>query len=243
MIAGSANKDEKAEELTVAILQPSYLPWLGYFEQMSRSDIFVYYDDVQFDKHGWRNRNRIKTPNGPHWLTAPVLHKGQGKPLVSEIEIDNKAKWAKKHIGTIQQYYGKAAFYKTYKEELEELLTRHWGRLVDLDIATINMMCGWMGLSPKTFLSSELLVDGGQSERLVNICKLFSATKYLSGAAARDYLDADLFKKEGIKVEWQDYQHPVYPQLHGEFISHLSALDLLLNAGEESMEIILSKDV
>src|SRR3989442_9456693 len=105
---------------TVAVLQPGYLPWLGFFDQMRRSDVFVYYDDVQFDKHGWRNRNRVKAPTGPHWLTVPVLH--HGKPRIKEVEIDERMPWARRHIGTIRQFYARATFLERYLGELDELL-------------------------------------------------------------------------------------------------------------------------
>ncbi|MBI1947861.1 MAG: WbqC family protein [Deltaproteobacteria bacterium] len=225
---------------TVAVLQPGYLPWLGFFEQLYRADVFVFYDDVQFDKHGWRNRNRIKAPTGPHWLTVPVRHAGLDKPKLSEILVDNSRPWAKKHLGTIRQFYRDAPFLDRYLPTLEELLARRWERLVELDLAAIALLSGWLGLRRDTVRSSELGVDGGQTERLVSICDALGATRYLSGAAARDYLDVAQFDARGIAVEWQEYRHPVYRQLHGDFVPHLSALDLVLNYGDESLGILTS---
>src|SRR5712691_13506913 len=109
---------------TVAVLQPGYLPWLGFFDQMRRSDVFIYYDDVQFDKHGWRNRNRVKSPAGPHWLSVPVLHHGLGWPRIVDTLIDTKTRWARKHVGTLRQFYAKAPYLKRYLPELEEMLNR-----------------------------------------------------------------------------------------------------------------------
>ena len=227
-------------DLKIVVLQPGYLPWLGFFNQLFHSDIFVFYDDVQFDKHGWRNRNRIKSPIDPHWLTVPVLHRGQGKRHIIEVEIDNRSPWARKHISSIRQFYAKAPFLERYVPELEDLLHRSWQLLIDLDLAAIELMCTWLGLQRHTVRSSELDVQGKGSERLLNLCKHFYSSCYLTGDAAKDYLDVDLFTNNGIKVKWQNYQHPRYPQQHGEFVPYLSALDLVLNCGDQSLSIINS---
>lgn len=227
-------------EKTVAVLQPGYLPWLGFFDQLARSDVFVVYDDVQFDKHGWRNRNRIKSPSGPRWLTVPVLHTGKNSPSNHSVEIDNSQPWARRQVGSIRQFYSDAAFLPQYISELEELLHRKWTLLVDLDLAVLALLCRWLDLSTTIVRSSELGIQGGQSDRLVNLCLHFGARRYLSGTAARDYLVTSLFEGRGIEVIWQDYHHPVYTQLHGPFISHLSTLDLLLNCGDQSRSILLS---
>lgn len=223
---------------TVVVLQPGYLPWLGFFDQVRRADVFIYYDDVQFDKHGWRNRNRIKTPAGPLWLTVPVLHSGKGPVALNETLIDNTSSWQRKHIGSLKQYYAKAPYAKRYLPEIEELVSRPWTHLCELDIALAGMMAGWLQLTPPTTRSSALGIGGSPSERLVNLCRHFGATRYLSGNAAMDYLDVALFARNGIEVVWQDYQHPVYPQLHGTFEPFLSALDLLLNCGDDSAQVL-----
>lgn len=223
---------------TIVILQPGYLPWLGFFDQLRRSDVFVYYDDVQYDKHGWRNRNRIKTQSGPLWLTVPVRHSGLGLPRIVDVEIDGRAPWARKHIASIRQAYAGAAFLRRYLPELEELLQRPWQRLLDLDLAVAAAMARWLGLSRRIERSSELGIGGERSERLVAICRRFGAAKYVSGDAARDYLDIGLFEQHGIQVEWQRFTHPVYRQLHGDFVPYLSALDLILNYGDESPAVL-----
>ncbi len=225
---------------TIAILQPGYLPWLGFFDQLARSDVFVIYDDVQFDKHGWRNRNRIKSPAGPHWLTVPVLHSGKNSPPNLAVEIDNTQAWPRKQIGSIRQFYRGAPHLARYLPELEEMLERRWTRLIDLDLAVTTLLTRWLDLERPLLRSSTLGLGGGQSQRLLNHCLHFGATRYLSGAAARDYLDLALFARHGVEVIWQDYPHPVYPQLHGPFVSHLSTLDLLLNCGEQSRSILSS---
>lgn len=234
----SRDPQSKGTVRTLVVLQPGYLPWLGFFNQMARADVFVYYDDVQYDKHGWRNRNRIKTQSGPQWLTVPVLHHGRGMPSILEAEIDRRRPWARKHVASLRQAYARAPSAAQYLPELEELLCRPWERLVDLDIALVAVMCRWFGLSRRIERSSQLGIPGEQSERLVRICQHFGARTYLSGSAARVYLDTALFERNGIAVEWQDYVHPVYRQLHGDFVPYLSAIDLLLNCGGESLSVL-----
>lgn len=225
---------------TLVVLQPGYLPWLGYFDQLSRADVFVHYDDVQFDKHGWRNRNRIKTPGGPLWLTVPVRHHGLGRPRINEVVIDETSGWARKHVASLRQYYGKAPHGSRYLPQLEEVLQRPWQRLVDLDLAVVSLMAQWLHLEPPVFKSSEIGIEGGQSERLIALCRHFGATRYLSGDAASDYLDVQAFSAAGIDVAWQQYRHPEYPQQHGAFVPYLSAIDLLFNCGDESGQILQS---
>lgn len=223
---------------TLVVLQPGYLPWLGFFDQMHRADVFAYYDDVQFNKHGWRNRNRIKTPAGPLWLTVPVLHHGQGQPRILDTLIDTRANWQRKHIASLKQYYAKAPYATRYLPEIEEMLSRPWTRLGDLDIAVAGLMAGWLQIPAPTIRTSALGIEGTPSQRLINICHHFGATRYLSGDAASDYLDVELFASQGVEVVWQNYQHPVYPQQHGEFVPFLSAIDLLLNCGDQSAGIL-----
>jgi hypothetical protein len=228
----------EAPARTLVVLQPAYLPWLGFFDQMRRSDVFVYYDDVQFDKHGWRNRNRIKSPGGPLWLSVPVLHHGRGQPRIIDAEIDTRTAWARKHVGTLRQFYSKAPYFKQYLPELEDMLNRPWTHIVDLDIGVAALLAKWLRVSPTVYRSSELGIDGAQSERLLNLCRHFGATRYLSGSAAREYLDVDLFARHDVDVVWQDYDHPVYPQQYGEFVPYLSGIDLVFNCGNDSATIL-----
>ena len=224
---------------TVVVLQPGYLPWLGFFDQLHRADVFVYYDDVQFDKHGWRNRNRVKAPTGePQWLTVPVRHKGLDWPCILDVEIDNRAPWARKHLGTLRHFYARAPHLGRYVPELEKLLTRGWDRLVDLDIAVVELVSSWLGFERSMLRASELGIGGDQSERLLAICRHLGANRYLTGDSARDYLDTGLFERHGVEVVWQHYEHPVYPQQHGPFVPYLSVIDLILNCGDASLGIL-----
>lgn len=229
--------------MTIAVLQPGYLPWLGFFDQMRRADTFVVYDDVQYDKHGWRNRNRIKTASGVQWLTVPVRHAGQGWPPVSEVRIDAQQAWARKHVHTLRQSYARAPFAAALLPQLEDILLRGWERLVDLDMAVSAWMAEALGVSTPVVRVSALSVPGEKSRRLLDICRHLGATRYLSGDAARDYLDVAMFAREGVDVVWQQYDHPVYPQQHGAFVSHLSAVDLLFNCGPDSGTILAGRQV
>lgn len=223
---------------TIAILQPGYLPWLGFFDLLKRSDIFIYYDDVQYDKHGWRNRNRIRTPNGVQWLTVPVLHKSLGKPEIRDIQINNQGPWARKHIGSIEWSYSNAPFFTQYSPEIRNLLGIRWDKIVDLAIESSNLISKWLGIKREIYRSSALDIKGGKSERLVKFCKHFGADRYLTGDSAKNYLDVQLFAENDIEIEWQQYRHPTYQQQNGEFIPYLSALDLVLNVGGEAANII-----
>lgn len=223
---------------TLAVLQPGYLPWLGFFDQVLRSDVFVFYDDVQFDKHGWRNRNRVKSAKGPLWLTVPVRHSGRSGQPINQTEIDPNLPWARKHVRSIAQHYAGAPFLSRYLPELEDLLCRHWASLAELDITLTKRMCEWLGVERKMYRSSELQISGDRNLRLLNLCRHFHANVYLSGSAAREYLDVAAFADAGISVVWQDFEHPLYQQLHGPFISHLSAIDLLLNVGPDSRAVL-----
>jgi hypothetical protein len=223
---------------TLVVLQPGYLPWLGYFDLLSKADVFVHYDDVQFDKHGWRNRNRVKGPKGAIWLTVPVLHHGRGGQSILEVEIDDRRDWRRKHLSTIGQLYAHATFVDSILPRLREIIERPWPRLVDLDLALIDWLAEEIGISTPCYRASQLDIGGDRIERLVNLCEYFGASRYISGNAARDYLDVTRFAAAGIEVVWHDYAHPTYAQQHGKFVPYLSVLDLVLNAGARSLSVL-----
>ena len=227
--------------MTAVILQSGYLPWLGFFDQMYKSDVFVIYDDVQYDKHGWRNRNRIKTAQGVQWLTVPVLIKGQDKPLIKEVQINNKVDWRRTHLKSVKQNYFRAPFFDTCFCVLEEVYSKEWKYLIDLDMILIFALMERLGLSRRIELSSDLGVAGKDTQRLVDICSYLGASHYLTGDAARDYLDESLFLQYNIALAYHNYQHPLYDQLYGEFIPYLSVIDLLFNHGKDSLDILTHK--
>lgn len=228
---------------TCVVLQPGYLPWLGFFEQLARADEFVFLDDVQFDKHGWRNRNRIKGPDGPQWLTVPVRVGGQSWRRICEVTIDStQRRWVGKHLQSLRSNYGPCAFFDWLYPELEAVLQQPWERIADLDIALVGRLCDLLGLRRSMHRSSSMDVGGSRCERLVEICRRVGCDHYYSGAAARDYLDGTLFERADIGVEFQEYVHPEYPQRYGGFVSHLSAVDLMFNCGPGSLGIICGTD-
>lgn len=220
-----------------AIHQPQYLPWLGYFDKIAQSDVFVFLDDTQFKKNEWQNRNRIKTSQGWQWLTVPVLHHfGQE---IREVGLNPKVKWARKHWQALRSNYGKAPHFKTYADRLEAAYEGEWHDLAELNAFFVRELCDMLGIETRFVVSSSLTGDKGTAtEALVNICKAVGADGYLSGAGGRGYVQKDIFEQAGIELRFQDYQHPVYPQLFGDFVSHLSAVDLLLSCGPDSLNIL-----
>lgn len=227
--------------MRIGILQPGYLPWLGFFEQLHKSDIFIIYDDVQYDKNSWRNRNRIKTAKGALWLTVPALVKFLERPLIHEVKIDNHSNWRKKHLASLKMNYAKAPFFAHYINIFEETYAREWEQLIDLDLHLIVKLAESLGIdSNKIRRSSELKPQWDRNGRLVSLCKMFKADIFYEGASGKNYIEEPMFEKEGIRVNFQEYKHPVYHQLYGEFIPYLSVVDLLFNCGPDSLKVLMS---
>ena len=224
--------------MRVVILQPGYLPWLGFFDQFRQSDIFIFYDDVQFDRRSWRNRNRIKSHAGIQWLTVPVLKKGRYTQAIRETQIDNTQPWQRKHLGSIRASYARAPYFDCYYPDIEAVISKPWAFLVDVDMAVIHLVLGWLGLARETRFSSDLCIDGHKTQRLYEICHAFGATEYLSPNAAYAYLDESVFHLNGVRLRYHNYAHPIYRQQFGPFVSHLSVIDLLFNHGPESLSIL-----
>jgi hypothetical protein len=226
--------------MVIGILQPGFMPWLGFFEQVYQSDIFVLYDDVQFEKGSWRNRNRIKTGTGPLWLTVPVLTKGRHFPLIKDVLINPDIPWQKNHIRTITQYYSKAPFFEQYAAGVFSILDKPREYLLDLDLELTYWLVEQLGITSRFVLSSDLKVPGSNVQRLIDIIHAVGGDTFYEGSAGRNYIDTRLFQEAGIKVVFQEYSHPVYPQLYGDFISHLSVIDLLFNCGPDSRATLLN---
>ncbi len=224
--------------MRVTILQPSYLPWLGFFEQMSRSDKFVLLDDVQYTRRDWRNRNRIRVRENWIWLTVPVQQKSRFSQSLLETRIDNSVSWRRKHLETLRQHYCKAPFFEKYFPRCQQVYEKDWTFLFDLCLETINLIKEEMGIETPLLRSSEMKLSGEKTERLVSICRELGATHYLSGESGSDYISQEDFSNQGIELEYQNYEHPVYPQRYTGFVPHLSAIDLLFNCGEQSLGIL-----
>lgn len=226
---------------TCVILQPSYLPWRGYFDLVHEADVFVFYDDVQYDKHGWRNRNRIKTSSGTQWLTVPVLSKGNVSAgvTIKDVGIAWTQDWAKKHLSTIRQAYARAPFFKDVLPLVEGLFSKRHERLVDLTVETTIALAEALGITRTRFVrSSELGIEGGKTERLVRLCRHLGADRYLSGPSARDYIEASLFADAGIALDYKAYDYPEYEQLHPPYDPQVSILDLLFMKGPDAPRFI-----
>lgn len=226
------------KSMRVTILQPSYLPWLGFFEQMHRSDQFVLYDDVQFTRRDWRNRNRIRVQEGSIWLTVPVIQKNKYEQSLLETKIDNSTSWKRKHLETIRCHYSKTPFFDLYFPWCEKVFNSEWNFLLDLSLETIQYLKGQLKINTPLLRSSELGGTGDKTERLISICKQLGATHYLSGESARDYISEKDFSKQGIELEYQEYQHPEYPQRYEGFVPFLSTIDLLFNCGDKSLDFL-----
>ena len=223
------------------ILQPSYIPWRGYFHQILKSDIFVFYDDVQYDKRGWRNRNRIKTPSGTQWLTIPVnSHGAQNEHIpINQIHISWERPWNEEHWRTIEYAYHKAPFFSQFAPIIREFYSKHAVLLADFTIETTIRLSQVLDISHTRFLrSSSLAVEGRKTDRLVNILKTLDADHYISGPSARDYIEPQIFETAGIELEFMEYNYIEYPQLYPPYDPQVSILDLLFNTGPEARKYI-----
>ena len=226
----------------ISIRQPGYLPYLGFFKKIQSSGIFVYLDDVNYERGDWDNRNKIKTSDGSMWLTVPVYNKAEQK--LNEVEISYETNWNEKHIRAIELNYSKSPYFSNYWEPIKKIIQNRWTKLLDLNLELIEFFNKEFELETKTIRSSDLKIDSVSSQRLLDICKALNGTQYLSGEMGRDYLDDGIFLKEGISVIYEKFQHPTYSQLYREFMPNLSIIDLLFNEGEKAKEILFnSKNV
>jgi len=223
--------------MIVSIHQPQYIPWLGYFDKIASSDVFVFLDNVQFKKNEWQNRNRIKTVEAWQWLTVPVIHRYTQK--ICEVKINNTIQWGKKHYNALVTNYSKTPFFKDYLPFLEKTYAQDWKHLADINIHFIRFLVEALGLSETKFtLASDYETREDRTGRLVDLCKQLGGDIYLSGRDGAKYLNLKEFAEEGLEVRFQDYIHPHYPQLFGDFKPFLSIIDLLCNCGPESLSIL-----
>jgi hypothetical protein len=222
---------------TVAILQSNYIPWKGYFDMIAAVDEFILYDDMQYTRRDWRNRNQIKTPQGTQWLTIPVKVKGKYLQTIKDTEIDGE-EWSHNHWKTLRQNYQKAPYYADVAEVFEPIYLGHKHHyLAALNRQLITAVCGYLGITTKISSSSDFILKEGKTERLVDLCRKAGGAAYLSGPAAKDYIDPMLFENEGIQLKWFEYGgYPEYPQRWGDFEHSVTIMDLLFNCGKKSSE-------
>ena len=223
--------------------QPSYLPWLGLFSKINLSDRFVYLDTVQYSKWDWSSRNKIRTPEGWLWLTVPVLSGGKHGQKFTEVKIDNTQKWNKKHLKAIKMSYSRAPYFDLYYNFFEEVFEQEWIYLSKLNEFVLLNLIKIFGINTKFVKASESLkLEGEKSELVLDMCIKMNADEFIFGGEGKNYAEVEDFESSGIKPIFQEYEHPVYSQIHGEFIPNMSVIDLLFNCGPKSLDVLLDKD-
>ena len=223
----------------VCIHQPDFAPYLGFFHRLLKVDLFVLLDDAQFVRKGkgWQNRDKIKTRQGEAWLTIPV-QKAPLEETINHIRLHLDRKWVNSALNLLTENYRRAEFFDEYFPAFEKVLQSNHELLIDLNLNILDVIYKILDISVPTILASQLAAQGNKNERLIDILQKVSGTDYLSGVGARDYMDEKKFLKAGIAVHWQNFKHPIYPQLHGDFIPYLSVLDTIFNCGPEAKHIL-----
>ncbi len=219
--------------MIIAIHQPNYLPYLGFFDKMKQSDIFIIYDDAQFNKEDFQHRNRIRIYHGWNYLTVPVEKK---RTPIKDIKIRNELRikgitWQESHFKEIRNNYKDTPYYTPYEDHLEAIYTDEYDKLIDLNMDIINYLKEVFNIKTKIALASEFGFASTATERLADITEALGGDIYLSGPAGRNYLDVSFFESRGIAVEFQDFKHPAYKQRYDGFIPNMSAIDVLFNVG------------
>ena len=220
---------------TVVIMQPTFLPWLGYFELMAQADKFVFFDTAQFEKQSWQSRNRLKSAQGKSfWLTVPLAAHDLNTPI-NQIQIaQNWSHSRRKHLDSIRTNLGASPFFKDIFPKVETWLRADFELLAELNIAGIKLFAKILALSPELFRTSQMNLSGVQTELLVDICRQLGATRYYSPLGAKEYMAENLFAENQIELVYQAWPHPVYQQRGETFVPNLSALDALMNIGPEA---------
>lgn len=225
----------------VAILQSNYIPWKGYFDLINMVDEFVVFDDMQYTRRDWRNRNKIKTSQGVKWLTIPVDVKGKYLQKINETRISDP-RWSIKHWQTIKQSYAKSRYFRAYRDLFEEYyLNTNEEFLSSINIGLIKIVNKILGITTRLHYSSEFYLNEGQTEKLLGICQQLGADVYLSGPAAREYFDERLANRMGIQIEWMNYSdYPLYSQMYPPFDHGVTILDLIFNEGPNATQFMKS---
>ena len=228
--------------MRISIIQPLYLPWSGFFEMIASTDVYVALDHVKFEPSSWQQRNRIKGPNGPFFITVPVRKPKDGRYRICDMEIDYNQPWVKKHLKSTELCYCKSPYFGQFYPGIRNVLENCLKSIADLNVELIRVILSFLGIDKKVIRSCELPLGNdemlGKNERLIHLMKTVGAKSFYEGASGADFIDVSLFESEGMKVVFQAYDHPIYPQIHGNFIPYMSVLDLLFNCGESAINII-----
>jgi len=222
--------------------QPVYLPWLGLLNKIAVSDLYCFFDIVQYQRKDYNNRNKIKTHNGPIWLTVPVKSSGRLNSKINDIEIINNG-WSKKHIRSIELNYRKSKYFDKYFDEIKSILTKDYDYLTDLNYSILKYALSVFNIETKIIKASDYNFYGTKSNLVLDMCKKLSADTYIFGKQGKDYADIDSFIENSITPVFQDYCHPVYKQLHGNFVPNMCFIDLLFNVGKDSYSAMMSENI
>ena len=229
--------------MIITIHQPEHLPWLGFFNKLSKAEYFVILDNVQFEKNYFQNRNKIMNNGEAMWIGIPIQTKGHMNGTIAStlIATQTNPKWKHKYLQTIKSNYGKHPYFSEIYPIVEEIFSKDTDKLYDINVEIIKKFSDKLGFHPTFVRATDLDANGAKSDLVLNICKKMGATRYIAGPSGRDYMDLQSFKEAGIEVVFNDYKHPEYPQKKVEkFVPYLSTLDLLMNCGfEESRRIII----
>ena len=224
--------------MILSVHQPQYLPWLGYFDKIAGSDLFVFLDLPQFKKREFQNRNRIKGPNGEVWLTVPVVSKGKFEQPIKDVLIDNSQPWQKSHWQSLTLNLKKAPFWERYSPGLAQFYHTPQENLCDLNLKMSLWFFEQLGLQTPYKIESAIGTSTTSTERLIELCKKTGATSYYSGSGGKEYMDEERFKAENLGLSYQHYAHPQYPQRFGDFLPYMCIVDLLMNVGPDSLKVL-----
>lgn len=223
--------------------QPVYLPWLGLFHKIALSDVFVSFNQVQYQPKDWNNRNKIKTFSGPIWLSVPVNRKGYLDKKIGDILINNNEPWGRKHWRSIEANYRKAPHFQRYADYFEDVYAREWTSLVDLNESMLKWFLETLGIKVPVLSAGDFDFQGEKSALVLDMCQTIECDTYIFGALGKDYADEAAFLKAGVIPAFQDYHHPEYPQQYGGFEPYMSIVDLLFNCGPDSLSVLMSGNI
>ena len=228
--------------MIISVHQPQYLPWLGYFDKIDKSDAFVFLDCAQYKHREFQNRNKIRLQDGWIWLTVPVVYKGHSRESIGQILIDNGPDWQRKHWGSLKSGYSAAPFFKEHSAFFEESYSRKWERLAELNIHIIKYILEYLNIDTPLYYESQIGTTREATERIIELCQKLQADTYLSGAGGKEYLEEEKFARSGIRLAYQHFVHPEYRQQFAkqetDFLPYMSIIDLLFNEGQESRNIL-----